>query len=92
MAYLLGGQAGIMLGEMPTSKAPAPRTTLPSSRVLLTALRPSLMASFICSPAAAHHQLYKANRESSSHDMAYLNSVKEDWLDSKADCGKDPAL
>ena len=66
MAFWCGGQASIMLREMPTSKAPAPRTTLPSSRVLLTALRPSLMASFICTPAAAHHQHCKANRETSS--------------------------
>ncbi len=38
-----------MLRQSPTSNAPAPRTTKPSRRVLLTALRPSLMASFICS-------------------------------------------
>lgn len=74
MGCSCGGRAGMMLREMPTSKAPAPRTTLPSSRVLLTALRPSLMASFICSPVAAHHQHYKASIETSSplHGMAHL--------------------
>ena len=92
MAFLCGGSSRLDLREVPTSKAPAPRTTFPSSRVLLTALRPSLMASFICGPAAAHHQLHKANRESSSHDMAYLNSVKENWFNSKASCGKTSAL